>query len=286
MKTTPAPETAATAETRDVEVSGDRIAYRRIGTGAPIVVANRMRGTLDTWDPLFLDTLAERHTVITFDYPGVGYSSGKLPDNIGRVSAFVDDLTRALGFDKFVMMGWSWGGATAQAVLLDHPQRVTHAIILGANPPGQVDVPIQQAFIDRALKPVNDLADEEVLFFEPNSEFSRNAAKTSHERIYARPGVTERIPSTMEQIQVYLKAAGAFHEDTARRRQKLMTTRTPILIVCGDNDISTAAANWFPLSGKIPNAQLLVYPESGHAPHHQYPELTARYISAFLAKTT
>lgn len=286
MSTTPAPETAATTETRYIEVSGARIAYRRIGTGAPIVVANRMRGTLDTWDPLFLDSLAERHTVIAFDYPGVGYSGGEQLDDIGRVSAFVGELTRALDVDKFVMMGWSWGGAATQAVLLDHPQRVTHAVILGANPAGHVDVPIQQAFIERALKPVNDLADEEVLFFQPNSASSRKAAKASHERIYARPGVSQRIPSTMEQIQVYLKAARAFHEDAPGRRQKLTQTRTPILIVCGDNDISTAAANWFPLSGKIPNAQLLVFPEAGHGPHHQHPELTAWYISAFVAKTT
>lgn len=45
-----AQDTAATAETRYVQVNGDRIAYRRIGTGSPIVLANRMRGTLDTWD--------------------------------------------------------------------------------------------------------------------------------------------------------------------------------------------------------------------------------------------
>ncbi|WP_198173794.1 alpha/beta fold hydrolase [Lysobacter soli] len=64
-----AQNTAATAETRYVQVDGDRIAYRRIGSGSPIVLANRMRGTLDTWDPLFLDTLARNHTVITFDTP-------------------------------------------------------------------------------------------------------------------------------------------------------------------------------------------------------------------------
>jgi pimeloyl-ACP methyl ester carboxylesterase len=223
--------------------------------------------------------------VVTFDYPGIGYSAGQLPDDIGKAASFVADFANALGIDRFAMMGWSWGGATAQAVMLDQPQRVTHAIILGANPPGPVERPIQQAFIERALKPVNDLADEEVLFFEPKSEFSRRAAKASRDRIYARPGVAEKIPSTIDQIQAYLKAAAPFSADKAGRRAALAQTRTPILVVAGDNDISTAGQNWFPLVGQIPNAQLLVHPESGHGPQHQYPELTALYISNFLTLT-
>jgi pimeloyl-ACP methyl ester carboxylesterase len=55
-----------------------------------------------------------------------------------------------------------------------------------------------------------------------------------------------------------------------------------MLIVCGDNDISTVGQNWFPLIGKLRNAQVIFYSEAGHGPQHQYPELTARYIVAFL----
>ncbi len=39
---------------------------------------------------------------------------------------------------------------------------------------------------------------------------------------------------------------------------------------------------WYPLVGRIPRAQLIVLPESGHGPQHQYPELSAKYIAAFL----
>ena len=141
-------------------------------------------------------------------------------------------------------------------------------------------------FIERALKPVNDLADDEVLFFEPKSAFSRAAAKASHERIYARPGVTAKIPATMEEFQIYFKAGKAFHDDVEGRRGQLIRSRTPLLILCGDNDPSTAGQNWFPLVGQLPNAQLIVYPETGHGPQHQYPELSAEYIALFLARTS
>lgn len=276
-----AQELAARAATRYVDVAGDRIAYRSIGAGPPMILLTRMRGTLDTWDPLFLDELAKSNRVITVDYPGVGYSSGTLPPQIGEVANFVAAFADALGLDRFVLAGWSWGGTVTQTFLVEHPGRATHAVLIGTVPPGPGGVPIQQAFLERALKPVNDLDDEVVLFFEPKSAVSRAAAKASHERIYARPGVTERIPSTPAEIQAYLKAAETYREDAPGRREKLMTIRTPILVISGDNDISTAVENWFALNRRIPNAHLIVYPESGHAPQHQYPELAAAQIALF-----
>jgi pimeloyl-ACP methyl ester carboxylesterase len=59
-----------------------------------------------------------------------------------------------------------------------------------------------------------------------------------------------------------------------------------MLILSGDNDPSVPATNWYPLMGQIPRAQLIVLPQSGHGPQHQYPELSAQYIGAFLALTT
>lgn len=274
-------ETAHGAVNQFVEVAGERIAYRSIGQGPPMVVLNRMRGTLDTWDPLFLDELARSNRVITVDYPGVGYSAGVLPPDIGQVANFVAAFADALGLEQFVLTGWSWGGTVTQTFLVEYPGRATHAVLIGTAPPGKGGVPIQQAFLDRALKPVNDLDDEIVLFFEPKSIASRSAAKASHERIYARPRVAERIPSKLEEIQAFLSAAETYRDDAPGRLQSLMGLRTPILIISGDNDISTAVENWFALKGKIPNAHLIVYPESGHGPQHQYPELAAAQIALF-----
>jgi pimeloyl-ACP methyl ester carboxylesterase len=278
--------TAASAPTQFVQVAADRIAYRSIGRGPPMILLNRMRGTLDTWDPLFVDELAKSNRVVTVDYPGIGYSTGKLPSDIGEVAAFVGRFADAMNIDRFVLTGWSWGGTVAQAYLVEQPQRATHVILIGTIPPGKGGVPIQPAFLERAFKPVNDLDDEIVLFFEPRSEVSRAAAKASHDRIHARPGVDERIPSTPEEIRTYLGAAASYRDDVAGRLDKLMATRTPILIISGDNDISTAVENWFALKGRIPTAHLVVYPESGHGPQHQYPELAAAQIASFQTLVT
>lgn len=274
---------AVSAPTQYVDVDGDRIAYRAMGHGPLILLVNRLRGTLDTWDPLFLDELASRYTVVTVDYPGIAYSQGQLPDDMAAVSRFIDGFAGAIGADRFALLGWSWGGLAAQAYLLDHPQRVTHAILVGTNPPGRNAIPLQPEFLERAFKPVNDLADEEVLFFEPASAASRGHAQASRGRIHARPGVDARIPSTPESFAPYFKAAERFHEDPGNRRERLAQTPLPILVVSGDHDTSTAGQNWFPLIGSMRNAQFVYFSETGHAPQHQHPALIARYIHDFIA---
>lgn len=278
----PVPASAATVQTLRVMVNGHRIGYRKLGSGKPLVMLNRFRGTLDTWDPAFLDALASRRSLYVVDFPGIGYSQGIQADSMQKASDFVAGFVDALDLDGFAILGWSWGGLAAQSYYLDHPGQATHAILLATNPPGELDVPLHASFLERALKPVNDLADEEVLFFEPVSDFSRAMAKASRERIRTRPAVDERIPSTQEQFQPYFAAAEQFHKDAEGRRELVMQGPLPVLVIAGDHDNSTAGQNWFPFIGKMRNARFVFYSETGHAPHHQYPEEVAKLIGNFL----
>lgn len=272
---------AIQSKTQFAEVEGRKLAYRSIGKGTPIILINRFRGTLDTWDPLFLDKLSENFTVITFEYTGIGSSTGTLPTDITIVSKDVKDLADALKLKKVAVLGWSYGGLVAQAATLLYPDVVTHSILVGTNPPGKNEIALEKAFLDVALKPVNSIDDEVILFFEPSSQASIAAAKASHDRIYKRIDVS-KIPSTMEAFDLYFKGGAGFREDPSNFREQLINTKTPILIICGDHDISFAVENWYPLTRKLKNAQLITFFQSGHGPQHQYPELTAKYITDFV----
>lgn len=273
-------ERADSSETLYAELPGRKIAYRSIGNGSPIILINRFRGILDTWDPLFLDTLAAKHRVITFDYSGIGYSTGSLPTDIFLVAKDVQELSAYLKLEKFAILGWSWGGLVAQATVLQYPELISKAIIVGANPFGKNEIPMTQAFLDAALKPINDLADEVVLFFEPASQKSVAAAKASHDRIAKRLDVS-KIPSTMDIFQLYFAGGKAAAEDKEGSREKLKKTTVPLLLISGDNDISAAVENWFPLLREL-SAQIIILPQTGHGPQHQEPELTVAYIESFL----
>lgn len=78
MNTTGSGDSAVAAQNQYVDAKGRRLAYRSVGAGKPLVLCTRFRGNMDLWDPLFLDSLAASgFRVITFDYSGLGLSTGE-----------------------------------------------------------------------------------------------------------------------------------------------------------------------------------------------------------------
>jgi len=275
---------ALTTKTKFVEHEGRKLAYRSVGSGDPIVFCNRFRGTLDTWDHAFIDALASRHEVIWFSYSGMGRSGGHPADDIIEYARDVRSVALGLGLRKIIIGGWSFGGMVAQTVATAFPELVSHIVLIGTTPPGDNKHPSEKLFFERALKPVNDLGDEEVLFFEPRSESSRSAARLSHERIGARQENRDD-PMTQAQWQFLLKASGTFKVDQDGSREKLKRATTPLLVISGDHDIVFPVENWHVLNREWPTLHLVTLPQSGHGPHHQFPELVAGYIATFVQTT-
>jgi len=275
-------ETAVNVKTQFAKSRGRKLAYRSIGQGEPLILANRFRGNLDVWDPLFLDSLAKNYNVITFDYSGLGSSTGKAPVTILDFATDIKDLAEALGFKKIIAGGWSFGGFAVQILATEFPDLVSHTIVLGANPPGQNEHEIEPIFFETSRKPSYTVEDEEILFFEPTSEISRKAAKESHDRIAGRvENLDTRIPE--ELWDSYTTGITDFITDPYKSREKLHQLKTPVLVVTGDHDVCFPAENWYALTRKLPTTHLILFPQTGHGPQHQYPELTAKYIHDFIA---
>lgn len=275
---------ALTTETNFAIIDNKKIAYRKIGNGTPIILANRFRGTLDTWDPLFIDLLAETNTVITFDYSGIGYSEGELPLDLHEVAAEVTKMADYLNFDKYFVGGWSYGGLIAQYATFLYPTRVLGTIVIGSNPMGKNDVPLSPLFLEKALQPTYTPEDIITLFFEPTSEKSSAAGIASLQRITQRYDES-KVPVKPEILQRYFAATPQLTEDKDNFRAAYKTLQTPVLVISGDNDISFAVENWFPLLQKAPSLQHIIFPNTGHAPHYQYPELATSYIKTLIKNT-
>src|ERR1700735_3050564 len=62
----------------------------------------------------------------------------------------------------------------------------------------------------------------------------------------------------------------------------LKTIKQPTLVVNGSNDVLMPAVNSFIMQQNMPNAQLIIYPDSNHGAHHQYPELFVEHATLFL----
>lgn len=269
------------AETRFAKLDSRALAFRELGTGTPILLANRFRGNLDSWDPAFIDALARRHRVIVFEYAGTGRSTGSQASSHSEMASDLLDLADFLELESYAIGGWSLGGMVAQVALTERPQRVTHGVLIGTRAPVAEATPLGAVFLEHALKPVNDLADETILFFNPRYEDSRNAAEASWKRTRAR--TSDRSPELTREQWMKTIQIRDFATDRYGTFQKIRATNIPLLVVLGEDDISFPAEDWLKLKGQLPTAQMLLLPRTGHAPHHQFPELAAGYIAAFLA---
>jgi pimeloyl-ACP methyl ester carboxylesterase len=53
-------------------------------------------------------------------------------------------------------------------------------------------------------------------------------------------------------------------------------------VVNGSNDVIVYTVNSFILEQNLPNAQLIVYPDSNHGSQYQYPGLFVEHVTQFL----
>jgi len=277
---------AITTPNRYADVPGRRLAYRSIGQGQAIVLCTRFRGTMDVWDPAFLDALAAQGLrVITFDYSGMGLSTGNKSYDPVDLARDANDLIEALDLDRAVIGGWSLGGIAAQVAMVAHPQRLSHAVLIGTVPPGPNVKGAEQLFYDTARIPEYGMREEEILFFEPRSASSRTAAALSVLRIAQRTeGRCPPVPVDWAVDYLGVKPrVPLFPADAVLKALK--QTTIPILHIGGDHDIIFPVENWYALNQQLPTVQLLTYPSAGHGPHHQYPVASAEHIAIFIRAT-
>jgi len=280
-------DNALTAPTRFADVGGRTLAYRMVGNGPPIVLCNRFRGVLDLWDPAFLDGLATRgFTVVTFDYSGLGQSTGERTYNPASLAKDAKNLIDALGLKHVVIGGWSIGGIAAQIFLALFGANVSHVVLLATTPPGHLVKAGEQLFYDTAAQPGIALDQFTTLFFEPDDEGSRAASARSFDRILERiAGGSADVPADWAIAQI-----GTSPRNPAFPSQEVLhtltTTRVPLLHLGADHDIIFPVENWYSLNRQLPTLTLVTYPRAGHGPHHQYPEAAAAQIAGFIRGTS
>ncbi len=278
-------EAASKTSTKFAELEDRKIAYRRFGKGTPLVLNIRFRGTMDSWDPLFLDELAKNFEVVIYDYTGLGASTGNPSYDRESLVKDAKDLIGFLGFDKVVIGGWSLGGVVAQKFTATHPELVSHTVLIGTAPPGKPEVSGERLFMETAMHPNNGLEDQTILFFEPASEASREAAKRSLERIESRNA--DRSPQIPEAVFMKLLSEAKdrstiYPDPEGSEMAALATGPNPVLVVSGDHDIACPIENWLPLTKMWKSLHLLTVPQAGHGPHHQEPEFCAETITSFV----
>lgn len=268
------------APNRYVEAAGVRFGYRKIGAenGIPLVLLQHFTGTIDSWDPQLVNTLARDRPVILFNNRGVGTSSGTTPDSVAAMADDADLLLSALAIDQADLLGFSLGGFIAQILAARSPSRVRKLILVGTAPQGGEEH-LLEVVADAARRRGSD--DIRLpLFFTPSA-----ASQAAGRAFLARQAVrAERDPDLGEavsnpQAKALIDWCAMADDDDALLR----CIAQPTLVMSGAADTMLPAANAYRMFRAMPDAQLILYPDAGHGALFQNATLFSAHCALFLA---
>jgi pimeloyl-ACP methyl ester carboxylesterase len=274
-----------TAPTQFVEATGIRFAYRRFGkqNSVPLVFNQHYTGTMDHWDPAVTDGFAKDREVILFNNAGVSSSSGEVPATFQEMGANAVAFIKALGLENVDVLGLSIGGFVAQEITLKAPDLVRRLVLVGTGPRSGQGMDGGTPEGKRIFGATYDPPDRLWLsvFFTP-SPASQAAGREFLKRFRLRS--KDRDPEVNDKVAPAQRSAIAkWAAPREHPYDYLKTIRQPTLIVNGSNDVIVYTVNSFILQQNLPNAELIIYPDSAHGSHHQYPGLFVRDVSTFLS---
>jgi pimeloyl-ACP methyl ester carboxylesterase len=252
------PQSISSVPVRVARTADGVVGYREIGAGAPLVLITGYSGTMEGWDPRFVNALAQHRRVVIFDNAGVGRTSTPAgPLTIDAMANQTAALISALHLGRSDVLGWSMGGLIAQALAVLHPGLVGH-LVLCATFPGNGDVvrPLQSHIDDLTNGNTRGaIAD----LFPADHAAAFSSLATALATYPAAPPAPAKIEAD-QRAAVLSWWAGT---DPAGRRASSITA--PALVADGTRDVLDAVANDRALARLLPHSTLVLYPDAGHA---------------------
>ena len=246
---------------------------------SPAPLPELLRGNSNDWDPQVTDGFAADYDVIVFDNAGVASSGGETPNTVAEMTRDAVAFCDGLGLKQFHIVGFSLGGMIAQQLALDQPKRVQRMILLGTGPRGGEGMTFTELSAEERADPIQFLL---AAFFTP-SDASQQAGREYVNRLAARTRDRDQLVSTRA-AEAQLRAIREWGMvPPTDRYAALQRIEHPTLIVHGNKDIVVQPINAFILAQHLPNAQLIMYPDSSHGAQYQHAQLFLKHAKLFLS---
>ncbi|EXL93233.1 hydrolase [Fusarium oxysporum II5] len=209
---------------------------------------------MDALDPLLFNIIAKSREVILYDSFGIGHSEGAVPDSTTAMASIAANSLLSLESPR------------------DYPQLVHKLVLAGT----------QSAIGDGVVLPPRDMLE--------SAAGSNDIPPTEQEmhglffyQIHERQVDGEERKEFLvgQGAGAQLKAIFAFTVDL-NNFDRLKDIKAPTLVTNGHTDVMSPTPNSVNPQQKISNAQLIIYPDSGHGHLFQYPEIYAQHLELFL----
>jgi len=269
------------APTHTITAGGVTFAYRDLGprSGVPVVFLVHLAGVLDNWDPRVVDGIAARRRVITFDNRGVGASTGSTPRTIQAMAKDAVTFIRALGLEYVDLHGFSMGGMVAQVIAQEEPELVRRLILSGTGPAGGEGIKnvTLLSHLD-TVRGLFTLQDPKQFLFFTRTANGRRAGKEFLGRLKERTQDRDKAISLIS----YNNQLKAIHRWGLEAPHDLSVIHQPVLVANGESDRMVPSKNSTDLARRVPNGELVIYPDAGHGGifqfHRQFVETALRFL--------
>lgn len=273
-----------TVPTQSISAGGVDFKYRELGKhhgGTPVVFLTHLAAVLDNWDPRVIDGIAAKHHVIAFDNRGIGASSGSPSNSIEQMADDAIIFIKAMGLQQVDLLGFSLGGMVAQEIVLKEPQLVRRMVLAGTGPAGGegISAVAGVTFYDMLRGFFTGQDAKQFLFF-TRTPGGIEAGKAFLTRLKERTEDRDKDIS----VSAFLAQLEALRAWGSKAPADLSGVKQPVLVVNGDNDRMVPTVNTRDLARRLPNSQLIIYPDAGHGGAFQFHADFVSTTLGFLAR--
>ena len=261
-----------------IKVNDIQMCYEVKGEGFPLVMIMGWQGNLDWWNPHLIEGLSKNFKVVTFDNRGTG--STDVSDKEFSIRLFADDtvgLVNALGISQANILGLSMGGAVAQELAINYPEKVKKLILYSTACGSAKSVSMSQETIAMLRRASAGGMSAE--------EYVRGAIQFiyTNEFIDNNPDFVElqvqRMLKAPTSPEVVMRQTGAMMNFDSYDR--LPRIKAPTLVLSGKRDVLNPSENGPILAKAIPNAKLVCFEKSAHGLAEEMGEVL-KVITEFL----
>ncbi|MDP9132961.1 MAG: alpha/beta hydrolase [Nitrospirota bacterium] len=270
---------------KTASVNGHRIAYLDEGHGPPLILIHGYGGSMWQWE-YQQHPLAAHFRVITPDLIGSGLSDK--PDIDYRPEDLIESvrgLMDALNLSTATLVGNSMGGGVAIGMVLTHPQRVDRLVLIDGLPDHvreRLASPLMQRAVNTRV-PVWLARLAAWLFGSHTMEAVLK--EIVYDQTLLTPAVLDRSNRNRRRANIIAPLL-SIRDSLPLWEQHFATRLTEIrhatLILWGEQDRLFPPQVGRDLQAAIPQARLIVIPQSGHIPQWEQPQAVNRHLLEFL----
>ncbi len=240
-----------------------QVYYKVAGKGTPIIFLHGGTSTSDSWED-YLNRFSDSFQVIAPDSRGQGQSSlGKGPITYGRMAGDVVKLLDYLNIERAHIVGHSDGGVIALHLLIDYPDRVISASLLGT-----------PYHIDNYPENASNALEEYVI--------DLKSTDTDYKDIKSRHSAAE---NQKDWIILVDKLGEMWRTQPTFSEAEIALIDTPVLIVKTDNDYFIPSEVFDNMAKLIQDSQVLYISDGKHSVYRQKPDEVSRSIRNFIQET-